>query len=122
MWFAGLLIGGLIGSLGGVGAGVFGAIVGAIAGAIIGARFKPAGRQERVTANADDLAFKIEHIYRSLEDIHHRLVRLEKPAAQPAATVDEPASASGAAPTATDNIGRYAAATAAPSTPAAATG
>jgi len=120
MWFAGLLIGGLIGSLGGVGAGVFGAIVGAIAGAIIGAWFKPAGRQERVTANADDLAFKIDHIYKSLEDIHHRLVRLEKPAAQPAATVDEPVSASGAAPTATDNIGRYAAATAAPSTPAAA--
>src|SRR3954463_12780131 len=97
MWFAGLLIGGLIGSLGGYPSGVFGAIVGTIAGAIIGATMKSVvgeGDGDGHSRNRDgrtsdpplaEVERRIAHIYKSLEDIHYRLAKLE-PAAAPAET------------------------------------
>jgi len=117
MWFAGLLIGALIGSLGGIGSGLFGALVGAVAGAIIGTAIKPAGAKDQSAATLADLEFKINHIYKSLEDIHWRLVRLERPGEQPAAPVVEPDAAAAPVATATDNVGRYATVPAAAITP-----
>ena len=91
MWFAGLLIGGLLGSPGGAASGVFGALAGAIAGAIIGAALKSAKGDDPRGTRLADLEFKIDHIYKSLEDIHRRLVHLEKPA-EPTAALAQPAS------------------------------
>src|SRR3972149_2961799 len=84
MWFAGLLIGAAIGALNGVISAVFGAFAGAIAGAIIGAALKPRETHGKTQGDLADLAFKVAHIYKSLEDIHRRLVRLEKPGEQQA--------------------------------------
>ncbi|HEV7820857.1 MAG TPA: DUF2339 domain-containing protein, partial [Burkholderiales bacterium] len=109
MWFAGLLIGGLIGSLGGFTSGVFGALVGAIAGWVIGSAMKPAAPKNAPGASLADIEFMINHIYKSLEDIHWRLARLEKPG-ESAAPAAERAPEPMPAATATDNVGRHAAA------------
>lgn len=82
MWFAGLLIGALIGSLSSRIGAFFGAIAGAVAGAIIGSAVKPRRTDPRSADGIADLKLKIDHIYKSLEDIHWRLVRLEKPGEQ----------------------------------------
>ena len=79
MWFAGLIIGGLIGSLGSSPSGFLGAVAGAIAGAIIGRAVKSAGGNDKQFAKLAALEFKIDHIYKSLGDIHRRLVSLEEP-------------------------------------------
>ncbi len=94
MWFAGLLIGGLIGGLigafGGATSAFIGAIAGTIAGAIVGAALKPGS--EAAAKRIFDIEFKLGHIYKSLEDIHWRLLRLEKPGEQqtPAARIEVP--------------------------------
>ncbi|MEO7728066.1 MAG: DUF2339 domain-containing protein [Burkholderiales bacterium] len=114
MWFAGLLIGGLIGSLGGVASGFFGALVGAIAGAVIGIGLKPGGRNDAFSSQLAEIDVKIAHIYKSLEDIHRRLVHLERPGEPAEAPAPAPfpiapsAFAASVQPlsTATDNIGR----------------
>ena len=112
MWFAGLLIGAFIGALKSSIAAFFGAIAGTIAGAIIGSALKRKGGDSENGKSAADLKLKIDHIYKSLEDIHWRLVRLEKPGEQhapetpPASPVMQTPQAS--AQTATDYAGRYA--------------
>lgn len=107
MWFAGLLIGGLIGSLGGASSALFGAIVGAIAGAVLKSVFKSSGPPGIAPEQLTQLESKVAHIYKALEDIHHRLARLEKPADEAAQRTNaEPSGAASA--TATDNIGRNA--------------
>src|SRR5688572_2716788 len=112
MWFAGLLIGLLIGSLEGRGHAFFGAIAGAIAGAIISAALKSSMADGKTASGVGDLESKISHIYKSLEDIHWRLVRLEKPGEQhaPEAPPTAPASRTPTqrTETATDHVGRYA--------------
>ncbi len=118
MWFAGLLMGGLIGSLGGVASGFFGAIVGAVAGGMLGAGLKANARNIAPPEQLADIQLKINHIYQSLEDVHKRLVRLEKPGTDAVAPAP-PADTTPAlfVTTATDNIGRYAAAPAAQGLP-----
>ena len=81
MWFAGLLIGMVLGGLLGHGAGALaGAIFGAIAGAAYRAANSKRGEDDGESAQRlAELERKIDHIYKSLEDIHWRLVKLEKP-------------------------------------------
>lgn len=81
MWFAGLLIGMVLGATLGHGAGALaGAIVGAIAGAAYrAANPKRAGEDGESAQRLAEIERKIDHIYKSLEDIHWRLVKLEKP-------------------------------------------
>ena len=81
MWFLGLLAGMIVGGMIGHGIGAFaGAVLGAIAGAAYRAAH-PAGAED-AGAQAKRLAElerKIDHIYKSLEDIHWRLRKLEQP-------------------------------------------
>ena len=97
MWFAGLVIGGLIGSLGGFGAALLGAVLGTIIGAVLGASGKAnsdARQSGRTAGGASDaspndtatrlanIERQVDNIYKSLADIHARLVALEKPGTQ----------------------------------------
>ncbi len=90
MWFAGLLIGALVGALAGAGSAFFGAIAGAVAGAIVGAAIKRRTATAKTADGTAGLAFKIDHIYKSLEDIHRRLVRLEQVVPQQSPAADAP--------------------------------
>ncbi|MDB5810696.1 MAG: hypothetical protein JWN94_2818 [Betaproteobacteria bacterium] len=108
MWFAGLLLGGLIGSFGGGGSAVLGALIGAVAGAFVGSALKSSARRGAAAPELGDIETKIDHIYKSLEDIHHRLVRLEKPDAQAAPGQQPAAPGTTAFPTAMDHVGRQA--------------
>src|SRR5215470_7043344 len=102
MWFfAGLLIGGIIGSNGGIESTFLCAIFGGIAGAILGSALKRTLGGGRDADKFADIDFKLEHIYKSLGDIHERLLRLEQPRTQDA----QPSVAASAAPvpTSTDH-------------------
>jgi uncharacterized membrane protein len=82
MWFLGLLAGLVVGAMVGHGAGaVIGAILGAIGGAVYRANH-PASRDAggEAARRLAEIERKLDHIYKSLEDIHWRLVKLEKPA------------------------------------------
>ena len=109
MWFAGLIVGGLLGSLSGIAGGFLGAAAGAIAGAIIGRSRNFAGGDDKQSARLAALEFKIDHIYKSLEDIHRRLVHLEPPAGQAAPTISTNRAAADAPrhpiPAASDPVG-----------------
>lgn len=114
MWFAGLVLGGLIGSMAGFGGAVFGAIVGAVTGGAFRAMLNQSRNSEQ-EQRLVEIETKIDHIYRSLGDIHNRLVRLEKPGdatahAQGAASPSSYDAVVSPAPvtTATDHIGRNA--------------
>ena len=81
MWFLGLLAGMVTGGLIGHGAGAFaGAILGAVAGAVYRATHPAQSNGDHAPAQRiAELERKVDHIYKSLEDIHWRLLRLEKP-------------------------------------------
>jgi len=110
MWFAGLLTGAFIGWLDSAGAAFFGAAVGTIVGAIVGSALKSRPADGKAASGLADLELKINHIYKSLEDIHRRLVRLEQPGEQqrPAATSEVPDPDAYRASTATGYGGDYA--------------
>ena len=83
MWFLGLLAGMVVGGMIGHG---FGAFAGAVLGAIAGAAYRsahPAGTDDAgaSTQRLAEIERKIEHIYKSLEDIHWRLRKIEEPGA-----------------------------------------
>ena len=117
MWFVGMVIGILIGSVGGFGTAFLGAILGTVVGAVIGSSNKKTSKNTppaSMPPRMDESARNFEHIYKSLEDIHRRLLRLEEPGKQPAAAPSTdggmPSAGTvqpGVIPTATESQGRY---------------
>ena len=81
MWLLGLLVGAVVGGLLGHGSGALaGAIVGTVAGAVYRSRHGGQAQDEKSAARRlAELERKVDHIYKSLEDIHWRLRKLEQP-------------------------------------------
>ncbi len=92
MWFLGLLAGLVVGGMMGHGPGAFaGAILGIIAGVAYRAAHPAQSGDDRVQARRiDALERKVDHIYKSLEDIHWRLRHLEQPGTDAAADARPP--------------------------------
>jgi uncharacterized membrane protein len=98
MWFLGMLAGLVVGGIIGDGAGaIAGAILGTLAGAIYRANNPSQPRDDGAYEHRiADLERRVDHIYKSLEDIHWRLSALEKPGAQRDAAAGAPSTAASA--------------------------
>ena len=84
MWFLGMVIGILVGSIGGIGTAFLGAILGGICGAVEGSGANDGSSNKKAAehtppasspARTSEIDRKFDHIYKSLADIHQRLVQ-----------------------------------------------